>query len=191
MDRTHFHFILVFCWTSLMICGITSQQCGDDTYSIYQMMLKGHTFKSLKVRPGSSDCRQACFKDIRCHSYNVIISKSICELNNRTKEAKPEDFIKDKDRYYMQKGSERVPLGFIPELPADSCKEIKGSEGRQVASDNYWLRSGKPVIARCNMTTEVADFCIKHCCKNNPTCVNRKLNYICGCNTLRWSGRYC
>ncbi|PFX18418.1 EGF-like domain-containing protein [Stylophora pistillata] len=121
-------------------------QCGDDTYSIYQMMLKGHTFKSLKVRPGSSDCRQACFKDIRCHSYNVIISKSICELNNRTKEAKPEDFIKDKDRYYMQKGSERVPLGFIPELPADSCKEIKGSEGRQVASDNYWLRSGKPML---------------------------------------------
>lgn len=50
-----------------------------------------------------------------------------------------------------------VPLGSIPELPADSCAEIKASEGTQTVSDNYWLdplRSGNSVVARCNMTTE-------------------------------------
>ena len=32
---------------------------------------------------------------------------AICELNNRTKEARPEDFVKNKDRYYMAKGPKR------------------------------------------------------------------------------------
>ena len=50
-----------------------------------------------------------------------------------------------------------VPLGSIPELPADSCAEIKASEGTQTVSGNYWLnplRSGNSVVARCNMTSE-------------------------------------
>jgi len=50
-----------------------------------------------------------------------------------------------------------VPLGSIPELPADSCGEIKTSEGTQTVSGNYWLdplRSGIPLVARCDMTTE-------------------------------------
>jgi len=33
--------------------------------------------------------------------------KEICELNNRTKEASPEDFVRDKDRYYMMKAPKR------------------------------------------------------------------------------------
>ena len=50
-----------------------------------------------------------------------------------------------------------VPLGSISELPADSCKEIKASEGGQAISGNYWLDSagsGKPTLARCDMKTE-------------------------------------
>ena len=79
---------------------ITSHECGTDIYSFYQMMLKGHTFKSFPVRPGSLDCREACLADSRCQSYNVVF-KGICELNNSTREAR---YI---IRYYMKKSSNR------------------------------------------------------------------------------------
>ena len=49
-----------------------------------------------------------------------------------------------------------VPLGSIPELPAETCKEIKLSEGHAV-SGKYWLNSivsGKSVLAQCDMETE-------------------------------------
>ena len=32
---------------------------------------------------------------------------AICELNNQTKEARLEDFVKDENRYYMAKGLKR------------------------------------------------------------------------------------
>ena len=49
-----------------------------------------------------------------------------------------------------------VPLGSIPELPAESCAEIRASEGENAVSGNYWLDSiklGEVVLARCNMST--------------------------------------
>lgn len=85
---------------------ITSHECGTDIYSFYQMMLKGHTFKSFPIRPGSLDCREACLADSRCQSYNVVF-KGICELNNRTREARPENFVRNRERYYMKKSSKR------------------------------------------------------------------------------------
>ena len=90
-----------------LLTSISSQQCGIDTYSVYQMMLRGHTFKTLKARPYSLDCRKACLSDVRCQSYNYVMFKAICELNNRTKEARPEDFVKDSDRYYVTKTPKR------------------------------------------------------------------------------------
>ena len=44
-----------------------------------------------------------------------------------------------------------------PELSADSCKEIKASEGGQAVSGKYWLNFIKPdtpVLAHCDMKTE-------------------------------------
>ena len=49
-----------------------------------------------------------------------------------------------------------VALGSIPALPADSCKEIKASEGGQAVSGNYWLdleKNGDPLNVYCDMTT--------------------------------------
>ncbi|XP_022804945.1 BTB/POZ domain-containing protein 3-like isoform X2 [Stylophora pistillata] len=71
------------------------------------MMLKGHTYRSFKFTPGTLECREACLADDRCQSYNVVMFIAICELNNRTKEVRPEDFVKDEDRYYMAKGPKR------------------------------------------------------------------------------------
>ena len=50
-----------------------------------------------------------------------------------------------------------VPLGSIPELPAEMCKEIKASEGGHAVSGKYWFDSivpGKVVLADCDMETE-------------------------------------
>ncbi len=50
-----------------------------------------------------------------------------------------------------------MPLGSVPELPADSCEEIKASEGGHTLSGNYWLevkKSGNPFKAYCDMTTD-------------------------------------
>ena len=50
-----------------------------------------------------------------------------------------------------------VPLGSIPELPAETCQEIKLSEGGQAVSGKYWFSSivpAKTVLAPCDMKTE-------------------------------------
>lgn len=99
--------ITLLLMVSVMFNNIFSQQCGIDTYSVFEMMLRGHTFKTLKARPLSLDCREACFSDVRCQSYNYVMFKDICELNNRTKEARPEDFVKNSDRYYITRAPKR------------------------------------------------------------------------------------
>ena len=48
-------------------------------------------------------------------------------------------------------------LGSIPELPAETCKEIKASEGGEAVSSEYWFDSiipGETVLAYCDMKKE-------------------------------------
>lgn len=50
-----------------------------------------------------------------------------------------------------------VSLGCNPELPAESCKEIKASEGEQAVSGKYWFDSiipDKVVLAHYDMKIE-------------------------------------
>ena len=45
-----------------------------------------------------------------------------------------------------------VPLGSIKELPADSCSEIKASEGNEMVNRKYWIYSdgnGEVIEAYC------------------------------------------
>ena len=61
--------------------------------------------------------------------------------------------------------SNPVSLGSIPELPADSCTEIKASEGEAVVSGNYWLdleKNGNPLNLYCDMTTDGGKKYAKH-----------------------------
>ena len=47
-----------------------------------------------------------------------------------------------------------APLGSIQELPARSCREITASEGKDTASNKYWLDpsgTGKAVLVYCDM----------------------------------------
>ena len=48
-------------------------------------------------------------------------------------------------------------LGSIPELPAETCKEVKASEGGQAVSGQYWFDAiipGETVLAHCDMEKE-------------------------------------
>lgn len=48
-----------------------------------------------------------------------------------------------------------VPLGSIPELPAESCAEIKRSEGAAMRSGGFWIQSsvnsGKASLVNCDV----------------------------------------
>ena len=94
------NFIVVFL-LSQTFTDVAGQQCQDE-YSILGMMLRGHIFKSLKTSI-SFECLNACNNDDRCHSWNYVIDQDICELNKRTKEARPEDFVYSVNRYYVRR----------------------------------------------------------------------------------------
>ena len=82
-----------------MICKAVSQECKDET-SITGKMLKGFMFKKMKVS-NPSECLQACNDEVRCQSFNYVILQDICELNNRTRNASPQDLEEDPHRYYF------------------------------------------------------------------------------------------
>ena len=63
--------------------------------------LTNHIFKTVAVRT-PLDCHFQCQNDIKCKSYNFMITGDICELNNSTKEARPHYFLPDDTRLYMR-----------------------------------------------------------------------------------------
>ena len=81
-------------------------QCQTKEKSIRGMFLRGHIFKTSTVeRPVG--CYLMCEDEVTCQSYNFVIGQKLCELNNRTKEARPEDFMPDRTRFYMKRASNR------------------------------------------------------------------------------------
>lgn len=93
----------------LMFYRVPAQQCVSET-SIYGMMLKQQVFKKTMTTNWAApalDCVKVCNNDIRCQSFNYVISQEMCELSNRTKEARPEDFVGDSDRFYYRRHKNR------------------------------------------------------------------------------------
>ena len=91
-------------------------QCHQGESSIWQKYLRGHTFKTYKVGC-PAECFLKCDEELTCQSYNFHIGQKVCELNNRTKEARPEDFMPDQTRFYMKRlhnrGTRFSPCLFI------------------------------------------------------------------------------
>ena len=79
--------------------GKAAGQCNSGG-SDYGKALTGHTFKKFKVnRP--SDCVIRCENEPGCQSYNYKLEEKICELNSRSKETRPMNYITDLTRIYM------------------------------------------------------------------------------------------
>ena len=86
--------------------GVQDTDPSESFQPIYGGALLHHVFQTLEV-PSSIYCLRACDDDIRCQSINHVVHGEICELNNRTKEAKPEAFTADDTKVYMNKFRKR------------------------------------------------------------------------------------
>ncbi|XP_015757520.1 PREDICTED: uromodulin-like isoform X3 [Acropora digitifera] len=188
--------VVIFFTIPLQACA-ENLQC-KPVQSVYGTMLRGHIFQEHNAA-NIMACSLLCNSDIRCQSINYVKSRHLCELNNRTKEARPEDYVQDADRVYLTRPSERVSLGFIKELPATSCREIKASERDSAVSGNYWLDSIKPgqvTLVFCDMRTGDIDECasgIHNCINGTAICTNTLGSYKCTCKSgYRGDGQnYC
>ena len=108
-------------WIALTICDVVektmSQQCSSER-SISGWMLQRHVYKTTLADLGLH-CLLSCSTDDRCQSFNFVMSSHMCEFSDRTKEATPEDFIPDPDRYYFGKRVNRGNLNIINQFAAD------------------------------------------------------------------------
>lgn len=105
-------YLLILLVLYLMIYEAATQQCSSNEgeSSILGMMLRRHIFKKIMGVSLGHVCLRECYLDARCQSFNFVISKDVCELNNRTKEARPDDFVPNFDRYYFRRDWNRGEL---------------------------------------------------------------------------------
>ncbi|CAH3141692.1 unnamed protein product [Pocillopora meandrina] len=188
-------FLILLASLYLMDFAIAKMPCKTEV-SVAGMALKGFVFKKVPVT-APYVCDTTCERETICQSYNYVIGEKSCELNSRTKEARPENFQPDDLRFYMGRISGRTPLGSIPELPALSCQEIKSSEGEDSISKNYWLdptNVGSSKLVYCDMNLEDIDECkgSNKVCDENANCSNTVGFYNCTCKEgFTGDGRFC
>ena len=105
----------IFCMSVISVLGqvhcavVLAPQCPIGSgyeISILGWMLQGHIYKTMEAN-FPLDCLFACREDDRCQSYNWVISRHLCEFNNRTKEAIPKDFVSNPDRFYFRRYKNR------------------------------------------------------------------------------------
>ena len=94
----------------LLLCCTAAQQweaTGQPEVSKFGMMLQRHIFKRITGAGLSDVCLRGCYADVRCQSFNYVFTQDICELSNRTKEARPEDYVPNPERFYFKRDYKR------------------------------------------------------------------------------------
>ena len=97
-----------------MCHGVTAEQCPTPE-PIHGKALKGYTFKTLQ-NLSSFECLYYCHDEFRFQSYNYVLKENICEMNNKIKEAKPDQFVSDPDRLYDKRWTHRGKIKLINNL---------------------------------------------------------------------------
>ena len=95
---------------SLLLCCTATQQweaTGQPEVSKFGMMLQRHIFKRIAGAGLSDVCLRECYTDVRCQIFNYVFTQDICELSNRTKEARPEDYVPNPERFYFKRDYKR------------------------------------------------------------------------------------
>ena len=80
----------------------TGEQCHVYQVPIRAKALRGHTYKTAKAGE-LFRCHVRCERDPVCKSCNFKHTQEICEMNNETRETKPNDFITDEKSYYIKR----------------------------------------------------------------------------------------
>ena len=106
-------FLILLVSLYLMDFSTAKTPCKTEV-SVPGMALKGFVFKKVPVT-APHVCDITCERETICQSYNYVIGEKSCELNTRTKEARPENFQPDDLRFYMGRVSGRsiYPVYFI------------------------------------------------------------------------------
>ena len=106
-------FLILLASLYLMDFAIAKIPCKTEV-SLPGMALKGFVFKKVPVT-APHVCDITCERETICQSYNYVIGEKSCELNSRTKEARPENFQPDDLRFYMGRisGRSMYPVWFI------------------------------------------------------------------------------
>ena len=106
-------FLILLVSLYLMDFSTAKTPCKTEV-SVPGMALKGFVFKKVPVT-APHVCDITCERETICQSYNYVIGEKSCELNSRTKEARPENFQPDDLRFYMGRVSGRsmYPVYFI------------------------------------------------------------------------------
>ena len=97
--------VVIFLTISLQACA-DDLQCIYGTYAEYGTMLRSHVIQEHNA-VNILACSLLCNSNIRCQSINYVTGRHLCELNSRTKEARPEDYVQDADWVYLTRPSER------------------------------------------------------------------------------------
>ena len=122
---------------ALLLYLAVTQKCpasGRSESSIIGWMLRGHVYDTLLAELPFT-CVFKCREDNRCQSFNWVISLLTCEFNNRTKEARPEDFIPNSDRSYYPRDLKRgEPAYQGGGLPIMAYTGIGGSDWKGTIS---------------------------------------------------------
>ena len=98
-------FLVLMASLYVMNLAIAKNPCKTEV-SVPGMALKGFVFKKVPVT-APHVCDITCERETICQSYNYVIGEKSCELNTRTKEARPENFQPDDLRFYMGRISGR------------------------------------------------------------------------------------
>ena len=91
----------VLLFLSTIEYGNAIDQCRTEV-NIQGMALKRSVFKRWSVADPHL-CDVKCGQEITCQSYNYDRKYKICELNNRTKEARPENFLSAPAWFYIRR----------------------------------------------------------------------------------------
>ena len=79
-----------------------SKQCEVYQVPIRGKALRGHAYNTARVGE-LFRCYMRCERDPACKSCNFKHTQRTCEMNNETKETKPNDFITDEQSYYIER----------------------------------------------------------------------------------------
>lgn len=102
-------WLATFCFFVLSLTDLSKAEghCSahgrcEGRESITFKALIGHTFVTIQTL-NPEQCHERCREDIRCQSLNFVIRKGLCELNNRSRETKPQRFVFDAERFYFRR----------------------------------------------------------------------------------------
>ena len=108
MGVQEFFNLTVFLFMLVLFHSVVAHyHCDTREVSIFGKMLQKHIFKTITGAALGDVCLRECYRDVRCQSFNYVFTQEKCELSNRTKEARPEDFVPDSERYYFRRHRKR------------------------------------------------------------------------------------